>query len=566
LDDHWGSKPDEDAGILAMRNIIWTASKLGQASALMRIALILASLALYHADFKIVGLAVLLGYAGATAVIGWNWCRTSAALSKNSRKILVTRIADCLVWPAVGLMIPGHSSQLWLVCVPLLLAQSLSNESQFEVWLCTGLAVLSQAGSTIYLHTPVQDIIRDVLLLVVTPVIGMILGRYQQADSRLSASDRRMSSLISVAGAVSSSTSLNALILAGIQAVVKDLNATGGYVMLVDEEGKRLRSEAAYGADGSFEVPESLDLGSGISGYVAKIGQPIEVHNDGDDRLDCDGLSLNVKSATSVPLISRTFGSASQAARQEVLGAMTILRCDQGGQIQGADMDMVMSVNALLSSAIANTRMQERQRSIFLLTLECLATALEARDEYTKGHSQRVCDVSMLIGQKLGFTPEALEELRVGTTLHDIGKIGVPDSILNKPDRLTDEEFALMKSHPVIGYEICKPLMLSEGVLMLIRNHHEKLDGRGYPDGLRGGELPLSLRVVCVADAFDAMSSRRPYRQVMDMSRVIAELAQGAGSQFDPVVVESLRDLLSSGSLDEIYASQWHPVEERRAA
>lgn len=549
-----------------MRNIIWTASKLGQASALMRIALILASLALYHADFKIVGLAVLLGYAGATAVIGWNWCRTSAALSKNSRKILVTRIADCLVWPAVGLMIPGHSSQLWLVCVPLLLAQSLSNESQFEVWLCTGLAVLSQAGSTIYLHTPVQDIIRDVLLLVVTPVIGMILGRYQQADSRLSASDRRMSSLISVAGAVSSSTSLNALILAGIQAVVKDLNATGGYVMLVDEEGKRLRSEAAYGADGSFEVPESLDLGSGISGYVAKIGQPIEVHNDGDDRLDCDGLSLNVKSATSVPLISRTFGSASQAARQEVLGAMTILRCDQGGQIQGADMDMVMSVNALLSSAIANTRMQERQRSIFLLTLECLATALEARDEYTKGHSQRVCDVSMLIGQKLGFTPEALEELRVGTTLHDIGKIGVPDSILNKPDRLTDEEFALMKSHPVIGYEICKPLMLSEGVLMLIRNHHEKLDGRGYPDGLRGGELPLSLRVVCVADAFDAMSSRRPYRQVMDMSRVIAELAQGAGSQFDPVVVESLRDLLSSGSLDEIYASQWHPVEERRAA
>jgi HD-GYP domain-containing protein (c-di-GMP phosphodiesterase class II) len=150
-----------------------------------------------------------------------------------------------------------------------------------------------------------------------------------------------------------------------------------------------------------------------------------------------------------------------------------------------------------------------------------------------------------------------LEELRIGTTLHDIGKIGVPDAILNKPSRLTDEEFQVMREHPVIGYEICRPLMLSEGVLMIIRNHHEKLDGSGYPDGLKGGELPLSLRIVCVADAFDAMSSRRPYRSVMDIRHVLAELAKGAGVQFDPVVVESLRDLLQEGRLDDLYRQFW---------
>ena len=201
--------------------------------------------------------------------------------------------------------------------------------------------------------------------------------------------------------------------------------------------------------------------------------------------------------------------------------------------------------------------MEERSRATFIRTLESLATALEARDEYTRGHSQRVCDLSVMIGVKLGLLPDALEELRIGTILHDIGKIGVPDHILNKPSRLTDEEFATMRAHPVIGYEICRPLMLSEGVLLIIRNHHEKLDGSGYPDGLKGGELPLSLRVVCVADAFDAMSSRRPYRGVMDMGHVMGEMSKGAGVQFDPVVVEALKELLTAGELDAMYVDYW---------
>jgi putative nucleotidyltransferase with HDIG domain len=201
--------------------------------------------------------------------------------------------------------------------------------------------------------------------------------------------------------------------------------------------------------------------------------------------------------------------------------------------------------------------MEERQRSTFVRTLESLATALEARDEYTRGHSQRVSEVSLMIGELMGLSTEALEELRVGTILHDIGKIGVPDAILNKKDRLDDAEFAVMKSHPVIGYEICKPLRLTDGVLLIIRNHHEKLDGSGYPDGLRGGELPLSLRIVCVADAFDAMSSKRPYRGVMEMSAVMGEMSRCAGTQFDPVVVENLKELIKTERMQDLYKSYW---------
>lgn len=228
-------------------------------------------------------------------------------------------------------------------------------------------------------------------------------------------------------------------------------------------------------------------------------------------------------------------------------------------------MDLLRTLSALIAVAVANARMEERRHETFVRTLESLATALEARDEYTQGHSQRVCDVSMLLGERMGFSPEAMEELRIGTVLHDIGKIGVPDAILNKRARLSDEEFALMKLHPVIGYEICKPLMLSEGILMIIRNHHEKLDGSGYPDGLKGGELPLSLRIVCIADAFDAMSSTRPYRGVMALTDVLAELSRGAGTQFDPVVVEALKDILPTEKFQAIYQRE-APIQRNKAA
>lgn len=531
-----------------------------------RLFLIGAALLLCLPDFGAMPVAIATVLLAASNLFAVYLCRSYERYARIGIRCLVLRAADVLMLTLTGLLSQAHNSKLWMLCVPVILVQALARRSLSELVILTALAVAGEACVLFAGHAPAAEWLRPVLFLVASPVAGHVLSAYRMNEYQLEANGRRLRSLLSVTGSVSSSKDLHALILTALQSAVRDLQATAGYVMLLDEEnGTRLTPEAAYGLEGPFEVPKPVDLGAGMSGYVAKMGQPIQVHDDGGENIDCDGLNLPIRSAVSVPLINRSFGSHGQPAREEILGALTLVQCARAGVMRDEDMDLMMSLSALMASAIANTRMKERQRATFVRTLESLATALEARDEYTKGHSQRVCDVSLLVGQRMGFGAEAMEELRIGTTLHDIGKIGVPDSILNKAGRLTEEEFERMKAHPVIGYEICKPLMLSEGVLMLIRNHHEKLDGSGYPDGLKGGELPLSLRVICVADAFDAMSSRRPYRNVMDTKMVVSELSRGAGVQFDPVVVEMLKDLLQGGHLNPLYLSQWDHLQGNAA-
>jgi putative nucleotidyltransferase with HDIG domain len=347
-----------------------------------------------------------------------------------------------------------------------------------------------------------------------------------------------------------------------LKAIVQETGATCGYVMQLDEASQMLRAEVAYSEEGEFPFPDSLPLGTGLSGFVAQTAQPVNVLSSSAENQEFDGFPSGICAAASVPLVAHSFAPTKEESADEVLGVLTILSYDPAVSFESDEMELVRTLASLLAIAVANARMEIRQHSTFLQTMESLATALEARDEYTRGHSQRVCEVSMMIAERMGLSPAAIEELRVGTILHDIGKIGVPDAILNKPGRLTDEEFEIMKTHTIKGYEICKPLNLSEGVLMIIRNHHERLDGSGYPDALRGGDLPLPLRIVCVADAFDAMSSRRPYRGVMPIKKVLAELSRHAGTQFDPVVVEHLKELLSSPRMAALYYEQAQASEE----
>ena len=450
----------------------------------------------------------------------------------------------------------GHGIE-WIVAIPYLLLDAYCSRSTKRV-LGLSLAMMVVTVGGAYLNHTIQSSPIPLFAIVASAVVGTVFARFQMRDYDLHRRDRRLGTLMGTAAALAASESLPGVIAHTLQSAVNDLGASAGIIALVSEEDpENLVTEAAYSPRGEFDFPREIRVGEGVSGYVVQMGQPIALAASVGERLDCDGLSTDARSAVSVPLVNRAFAGAGQAGQDEIVGAMTLVRSDRNEAIGGEDLEMLQSLSALLASAIHNARMEERQRATFLRTLESLATALEARDDYTRGHSQRVCDLSGMIGKRLGLSAEALEELRIGTILHDIGKIGVPDAILNKPSRLTDEEFTTMRQHPVIGYEICKPLMLSEGVLMIIRNHHEKLDGAGYPDGLKGGELPLSLRVVCVADAFDAMSSRRPYRGVMDLRRVVGELSKGAGVQFDPVVVEATKELLFSGSLDAMYRPFW---------
>lgn len=464
--------------------------------------------------------------------------------------------------------LPGLSnSTLWALSIPLLVAHGLVHRSARHIAPLTGVMVAAHVAGTLLTNGNLMDSWPALAATAGGGLAAGVLAWFQTRDEWLAARDERLKTVLACGSGLGTNANLRETLLSTLRSAILETRANCGYVMLFpDETRDTLVTEIAYAEDGNFDFPESLKVGSGLSGYVAQTGQPIALSIRDDGPQAFDGMTAGVRAAISLPLSTRGFGTAGQSTAEQVLGVMTLLDVHHDDAFPSEDMDLLQALSSLLAVAVSNARMEERRRSTFLRTLESLATALEARDEYTRGHSQRVCELSLMIGEKMGLGIEALEELRVGTILHDIGKIGVPDAILNKRARLTDDEFMVMRQHPVIGYEICKPLMLSEGVLMIIRNHHEKLDGTGYPDGLKGGELPLSLRIVCVADAFDAMSSRRPYRGVMDPMNVQAELSKGAGTQFDPVVVEALRDLLPTERMHALYRSFWEPADEAEAA
>jgi putative nucleotidyltransferase with HDIG domain len=174
-------------------------------------------------------------------------------------------------------------------------------------------------------------------------------------------------------------------------------------------------------------------------------------------------------------------------------------------------------------------------------SIEALAWAIDARDPYTYGHSARVARLSLEIARAVGLQPDELGTLGRAALLHDIGKIGVADRVLRKPGPLTKREVIAMRAHPVIGYEMLKGLQFLESSLRGIRHHHEHWDGTGYPDGLRGDDIPLAVRILTVADALDALTSDRPYRAAMSFSAAVATIEAGAGIQFDPAVIRALR-------------------------
>jgi putative two-component system response regulator len=182
----------------------------------------------------------------------------------------------------------------------------------------------------------------------------------------------------------------------------------------------------------------------------------------------------------------------------------------------------------------------QRIQELFLQGVQMLARALEAKDAYTSGHSIRVSQYAVATARHMGFAGHSLDGIRLGGELHDIGKIGTSESVLHKPGSLTAEEFDQIHQHPVLGEQMLSPLAHdSPDVLRIVRSHHERLDGRGFPDGLRGEKIPIEARIVAVADAFDAMTTRRPYRESRPPADALAELRRVAGSQLDPEAVEA---------------------------
>ena len=189
---------------------------------------------------------------------------------------------------------------------------------------------------------------------------------------------------------------------------------------------------------------------------------------------------------------------------------------------------------------------QQQIESAYLESIETLRLTVEAKDTYTRGHSDRVAAYSVLIGQKLGLSAEELRTLRIGGMFHDIGKIGIPDSILLKEGKLTKEEYDEIKKHPTIGKDILSNGSIFKEIIPIVLYHHERYDGTGYPYGLTEKDIPFLARIVSVADAFDAMTTKRSYRSDLDISYVKNEIKTKMGTQFDPIVATTFLEIINS--------------------
>ena len=208
--------------------------------------------------------------------------------------------------------------------------------------------------------------------------------------------------------------------------------------------------------------------------------------------------------------------------------------------------DMASNIEALVRKLKQALR---QNQELFLETIRTLAAAIDAKDPYTRGHSERVSSYSMAISRHLGLNQEEVFRVHIAAILHDVGKLGIRESILNKPGGLSDEEFEVMRQHPSIGAQIMSPIRMLKDIIPGIRNHHETWDGTGYPDQLEGEQIPMVARIIGVADTFDAMTTTRPYQQAMTLDYVLQKMQSMSGARFDPVVVKAFIAAVEAGDI-----------------
>ncbi len=340
--------------------------------------------------------------------------------------------------------------------------------------------------------------------------------------------------------AVTSTLEINEVLHQVLASVAKAAEAQIGVLAL--EEEKKLVVRAANGTDIDTGQRLALDLGGEICQEVFGTGKPFMHYTD---KPGAASGPLDPRAVLCVPLMLRT----------EPIGVLFLANYVQGKPFSEDHQRVATELGAQASVAIDNARLFRERELVVLESLKAMAELVDAKDRYTAGHSSRVTQYSLTIAREMKYAPDdegAWKRLEQGGLLHDIGKINVPDAILGKPGKLTEEEFDILKRHPVVGYDVLKNLHMLTDELVIVRSHHERYDGRGYPDGKKGDELALIAWIVAAADAFDAMTSDRPYRKGMPIEVALGEIAKCRGTHFHPAVADAVLEAHEKGSFKVI--------------
>jgi putative nucleotidyltransferase with HDIG domain len=359
----------------------------------------------------------------------------------------------------------------------------------------------------------------------------------------------RLLRLYDVVRSLNSIIYLDQLLVRIVAAAAEMMDSTGGALLLIDESGQNLTFEAASGgASGQLKGLDVPINERSIAGLVASRREPY-VENDTENSPFFSG---DIDKRTH--FVTRKVVAVPLKAQDRIIGVVEVINKLSGEDFDDDDVKLLEAMSHVAAVAIENVRLYEREREKTRLlgeayvslqkthgaTLKALAGVLDMRDDATHGHSNRVVAYSLRLAEAMGVDdPAVLKAIGAGALLHDVGKIGVPDSILRKPGKLTEAEWVEMKKHPEMGYRLLRGIDFLQDILPTVRYHHEHWDGSGYPFGLQGEEIPLEARIFAVVDAFDAITSQRPYSKARTYKEAAKIFRQESGKTFDPDIVEA---------------------------
>ncbi len=414
--------------------------------------------------------------------------------------------------------------------------------SRLDVWkaaICVPLVTNGEVIGVLNLRgrrnlgDPSPDFTHDdvsVLSVMASQAAGAIANAkaYEAAHARAG----EMSALYSIGTLISSGLERNQLLGRVLNHATRFLDCKEGSIMLVGPESHALQVEVSTGLSEGADYHAQLLQNQTIACEVAREGQPrlvktSEAVGENDTR--------QPRAAMYVPL----------TLRDRVVGVIHVSNRVDGNDFTPHDLEVLSMLANQAAVALENSSLHNELHELFVSSITALANAIDARDPYTRGHSERVAQYAVRLGERLGMDQRELDFLQYAALLHDVGKIHVRDEILNKPGRLTSEEFAVMKRHPEYGAAIMTPVRAFQKIIPFMFYHHEKYDqGGGYPIGLSGQAIPREARIIAIVDAYDAMTSNRPYRNAMAVEEATRELLRYAGTQFDPALVDAFLHLL----------------------
>lgn len=331
---------------------------------------------------------------------------------------------------------------------------------------------------------------------------------------------------------------LNALLQAIIDETTEVLDSEIGSILLIDPATDTMTIYVAKGLSKEIIGKTKLKVGERISGWVAQHKQGVLVSDiEKDPRFTKRNQEkYYTKSLIAAPIVMDN----------TALGVININNKRSRQPYEKEDLDLLEAMAAHAALLISNANQYKALQKLYLNTVEALAEAIDAKDHYTKKHSEHVNDYAVAIAKELKLPKEKIEIIEKAARLHDIGKIGIHDYILTKPGKLTEKEWKEIRGHSLKGVKILKPLTFLDGVINVIRQHHERYDGTGYPDKKKKDEICLEAKIMSVADAYDAMTTERPYAKAMNAQEAVKELKRESGKQFDPAIVSAFLKVLEN--------------------